>query len=343
MRSRARAQITIVALWILALLSMVAVSLAHRVSLSLRVSAYYRDSLAALAAAQNALAVGYHLLAQDVNAYETLAEPWAENEELLRSVPNGEGAVGSVCYRAVDEGTGTVKTVFGMADLERRACVNRTDTLGKAVFLEILLQADVAESQAAEVGALLVNWIDEDSNEEPDFFKNKPLVVPEELLAVLEQYFREKRYDDFRARARALYEGIEPYLTVYGSGKVNANTVGERVLRAFCRAVASAEEKAVAESVALALIEERARRLADAPDQAPFPSADSLSVPSGDSAALSFLAKLKAEADQVFLFDASGFFCIEASGTVSSRTRRVRAVFERTGSGTLALRGWQQD
>ena len=63
-----RGQVFVVSLWILVILTMLAVGLGHRVSLALRLSRYYRDRLQAVLLAKAAVHVAIDEILNDPDA-----------------------------------------------------------------------------------------------------------------------------------------------------------------------------------------------------------------------------------------------------------------------------------
>jgi type II secretory pathway component PulK len=199
--------ISIVALWILAVLSLVSVGAARDVSLEIKLAQYEVDRLRAAEAAE----AGVRRAAAEVQ--ECLAgvgckgAGWMSNDEAFRDVEL-DGASFSISYERgpLDEGP---PTVYGVLDEERKINVN------------------TASARAlARLPGMTRELVDR-------------VVERRELLSRSGEGrtgapFR--ALDDLRSlpgMTAATYERIASCLTVYGSGRVNINTAPHYVLQAL--------------------------------------------------------------------------------------------------------------
>ncbi len=227
MRFPRAGSILILVVWVIALLSILAAGLGSRGAFALgvgqRLMFQLRESYVALAASQDVA----HLLATDATPeYDGLKEEWANSRGTFEE--RQVGASGLWTIRHADSDTG--EAIFGLVDEERKLNLN---TAPEAVFQRLLEQvALMKEHDAHVVAEALVDWRDTDKNAQPegaeDFYyaglpeayesKDGPFENVEELLLL-------------KGMTPDVYLAIAPYVTTYGSGKVNLNTAPKVVLR----------------------------------------------------------------------------------------------------------------
>jgi hypothetical protein len=180
--------ISIVALWILAVLSLTSVGSAHRVSLELKVTQYELDRLRAGEAAEAGLRRAAFEIQSCWAGLGCEGQGWQDNPEAFREIAL-DGATFSVRYRraGTDAGGGFV---FGVRDEERDINVN------------------TASAQVLEM-------------------------VPGMKRDVVEGFVSLEEIKEVPGVTEDIYRAVQPYLTVYGSGKVNVNTASPEVLTAL--------------------------------------------------------------------------------------------------------------
>lgn len=223
--------ILISSLWILAILSILAVGVGFRVSIEARLSKYNMDRTKALYIARAGVYKAGQLLSRDSNEYDYMTEcgiflPGKEEKaselaKLFTKIGVGDGNY-SIVY--TQEG----KDYPGMMDEERRININTASQ--KA--LEALLG-----EENKDIAAAIIDWRDTDEatsagGAEDDYYetlgyetKDAPFSAAEELFLV-------------KGMTPAIFDSIKEYITIYGpaDGKVNINTATERVVRAVCHA-----------------------------------------------------------------------------------------------------------
>lgn len=221
-----RASILLITLWSLCLLSAFTVILGYEVrqKLSLINRLEERDKIYLIADA------GFQQAAVDLRSaepksYDALNESWSSDSARFSNMEIGDGNV-SICY---DNKEGANN--YGMVDEERKININKADTKTLERLLRIVMGFD--ETKAQELAASIVDWRDSDSQlsipfgsaEDPDYksltypyeSKDAPFEVLDELLLV-------------KGMDRDTFEWLKDYITVYGSGKVNANTASRVIL-----------------------------------------------------------------------------------------------------------------
>lgn len=232
-----KGSILIISLWVLFLLSAFAVMLGVQVRQKLvlvkRVEA--RNKLRSLAEAgvQQARVV-VRSLPQEQN-YHALRDSWSVNPALFERRPLGDGFYSVYVDIPADADT-LQQRRYGLVDEESKLNLNTLTGEDNQVFvrlLQLVLGAD--ETQAQSVAAAVVDWKDEDnvvsaasagaedayyhSLPAPYDAKDKPFQRLEELLLI-------------RGITADTYARLQPYLTVYGSGRINVNTASRYLLLA---------------------------------------------------------------------------------------------------------------
>lgn len=232
-REKEKGSILIITLWILAILTVLAVGFGYRMGLELKLAGYQLGRLQALYLAKAGVRRAILELEKDKNSYDTLRESWSNNEEAFREIKLGEGKF-TVSYPFRKDESGKIVTFYGIMDEEGKININKASK----ETLESLLEL-IDEPLSADVAASIVDWRDKDSEpeeggaedfyyqslEEPYDCKNADFEIIEELLLV-------------KGVTPQLLSRLQDMITVYGEGKVNINTAGKEVLQALGRSVA---------------------------------------------------------------------------------------------------------
>jgi type II secretory pathway component PulK len=218
-----RGQTIVVVLWILAVLSITVLSISHQASLGLKLSEYSWNKLRTYALAKAGINAAINILNTDDNLFDSLEDIWIDDNRLGRiNIDDNEGSATVSYILSEDKGPGIY---YGMVDEERKINLNRAPAEMLAVLFE---EAGVTGHKG--LAEEIENWrgsnILSDKKSPPiDGLKASELTVPEELL-LLSEMNEEK------------YEKIKDMVTVWGTGKINLNTVSPRtfsVLLQFCR------------------------------------------------------------------------------------------------------------
>jgi type II secretory pathway component PulK len=218
----ARGSILVFALWALMMLSIFSLSLSSGV----RQRATLLDRLTTLDAlypiAYSGVESAKSLVKSDLEpSVDTLTDSWAGSVSKNVGMANGYFWLGSAKHP-------------GLVDEERKINLNAAN----AGILYRLFQAvaGLDRERAEEVVYCLLDWMDSDSffghpkyGAEASYYedlrlpysaKNKPYELLDEMLLV-------------RSMTPDLFEKVKPFVTVYGSGKVNINTASGEVLHAL--------------------------------------------------------------------------------------------------------------
>lgn len=219
-----RGSFSIVALWLLGLLSLLSISLVREALLDLRLDGYgmhaAKAAWLARAGVRQAMAV---LQSENAGAapdsVDALSDSWASNPDAFRDVACGEGHF-TVFY--LEPGLqAEPEIIFGILDENRKININMAP-------LAVLRRLPGMNDSKA---AALKDWIDKDSDvrvggaesnyyaalQPPYACKNGPLESLEELQLV----------SGFTAQDVSAWRSL---VTVFGDGKVNVNTTTAAVL-----------------------------------------------------------------------------------------------------------------
>jgi len=230
-----RASLLILVAWALSLLAIFAVSLGGTARSQLSFSKRLVQDATLRLAAEAGMARARAWLAQpqDAAAEEEKGslKLWMERGEIFGDSSVGP-AVFSLGYDFVDAVSGEPRFFYGLADEEGKVNLN---TAAPDVLARLFKGAlDIGSPQAQQLADAVVDWRDADSasqdkGAEDDFYeglpvpyacKDAPFDAPDELLLV-------------RGFDATIYKKIKGYVTVFGSGRLNINTVSAKVLEAL--------------------------------------------------------------------------------------------------------------
>jgi len=215
--------ILITTLWILAILSVLAVGIGFRVSIEARLSKYNLDRIKGLYLAKAGIVKAMGVLSKDTNTYDSIRECGItlspnKNPEDVFIEKLGEGSF-TISYN--EEG----RNCYGLMDEERKININKAEY---RVLYQLLLG-----KEPENLAASIINWRgpvqlmvegaqdnDYESLEAPYKCKHADFSCIEELMLV-------------KGMTPEIFESIKEHITVYTDGKININTATVRVLRAF--------------------------------------------------------------------------------------------------------------
>ena len=220
--------ILVTTLWIMALLTLLALGIGIRVGMDIKLISFFLDSSKAHYLAKAGLMKTMVLLEEDGNKnVDSLNEVWAcgydfdDEEDVLKDIILGEGSF-TVSYEFGTDEEGKQIYIYGSIDEEGKFNINK-------IVAELLAQLP---GFSTDMAAAVLDWRDEDSVaslegaedgyyeslDNPYECKDAPFSVPEELLLV-------------RDITNEIYNDVKDVITVYGEGeRVNMNTAPEAVL-----------------------------------------------------------------------------------------------------------------
>jgi hypothetical protein len=304
---RKKGSILLVSSWVLSLLVIFALSSGYRAQIALKLSRYQRGGLETSCLMTAGINRAIYELEKDVNSYDTLSESWSDNEKVFSKISPQENKK-EFCTVSYIDGKGN--EVFGVMDEQSKIDINNSDSR----VIEELFNLKGFNADAKEFSKIFREWISSsvEAQEEKKIFKNSPLSAKEELLVVLEYFYKDK------PKAREVYESVENLITVYGGGKSNINTVSEDALLILSKAYAETEEeKNAAPRLAEDLIKIR--------EEGFLKEMNGITFDAGfDLDELSLWNKISA-----FLDVKSDYFRINAQVVAKDTLKQVSAVFNR--------------
>ncbi|MBN1872574.1 MAG: general secretion pathway protein GspK [Candidatus Omnitrophica bacterium] len=231
-----RGTILITTLWILALLTLLAVGIGTRIGIDIKLIGFSLNGLKAHYIAKAGILKAMVLIEEDGSGpLDSLNEKWSsgydsdEEEYLLKEIPLGEGSF-CVSYEFGQDEEGKAIRMYGASDEGAKININTASP----DMLSLL------PGFSSEIVAAVMDWRDEDTSEsdylgargtEDSYYKEElenpydckdaPFSVKEELLLV-------------KGVTDDVYEGVKDLITVYGEdSKININTVCVDVLNAL--------------------------------------------------------------------------------------------------------------
>jgi len=316
-----KSSILMICLWILAMLVIFAVGLAHRASLKVRIVRYQRDRVKAQLLIQAAIDKNIEAVLSDKTPdYDTLQDEWSDNQGQFKTVQWGLADDGYAVVSYIQAEDGRSKTLYGSSDEERRININMLNQ----DELEQLFLAKGISADTANLAAGVFKWIHGAASPtaaEKVFLKAEPLKTTQELLLAFEYFYQQKGLSDYQKRAYEAYNAISEIITVYTRGNVNINTVSKDVLSIFTLCLAQNNDE---RSAAATVVE---RLLALREEKKFFKQLSEVDVDlASNPAALGLLNTLKSR-----LTVKANYFRINVEGYVGATTKKVTAIFDRKG------------
>jgi len=225
-----RGAILMTTLWILALVTLLAIGIGIRVGVDIKLMSFFLNSSKAHYLAEAGLRKTIMLIEQDSDKkVDALNEKWScgfdfdEEEYILKEIELGEGTF-TVSHGSGEDADMSAIYLYGASDEEGKLNINKLE-FGMLIRLP---------SFTSEIVDSIIDWRDEDEGERaegaeaayyselenPYECKSAPFSAPEELLLV-------------KGMTEEIYSEIKDVITVYpkdGDGKVNINTASEEVL-----------------------------------------------------------------------------------------------------------------
>ncbi|MDP1852599.1 MAG: type II secretion system protein GspK [Candidatus Omnitrophota bacterium] len=309
-----RAQALIIILWILLMLTVITVSIAHRVSFSLRLCSYQKGRLKTLYLAKAGLNRAIKEIEKDVNLYDTPDEPWADNEEVFKQIAlsDNQAEFAAVGYTIVDENK-EERPVYGARDEERKININKASY----ELLVILLEKCGIEGSADKANNMLI-WRGDKPDDDKIYdalgypCKGSPFSNIEEIKLV-----KDISEDDFVK--------LKEYVTIYSDDdKLNANTSPKEVLAVFAESLAENEEQ---KSYAGLIVDDIVAQREEKEYFKSISEIDIRDVEASSSADDALYTNLKNK-----LIVRSNNFLIEATGNAGKIKNKITVVYKRNGT-----------
>lgn len=220
--------VLILALWALFFLAALAVAVGARVSASLDLARRIQDEAITYYLARAGIDKAIVQVGADTNAWDGLDESWFNDEKSYKDAAIGGGSF-TVSYE-VEVQPGRREVRYGVTGEESKININRAGVGLLRIFLETA--GGVDSIQATELAAAICDWRDPDDDPltggaENSYYEN--LSSPYRCHNGDFESLHELRL--VKGMGPDLLARLEPYLTVYGTGKVNINTADAVVLK----------------------------------------------------------------------------------------------------------------
>ncbi len=221
-----RGSILIITLWILAILSLLAISFAHHTAVGIKLTEYHISSLKNLYICKAGIKRACYELNRD-KQYDSLNDSWSNNPKAFKNVGVGDGTF-TISYQ-IEKDRDEINTVYGMIDEQRKLNINKLVKDG--VHDEVRLSQVKKLLEILDIDTVIadyiVDWLDSDSlgDGEEDFYQglSVPYHCKNDLIECLEEMYLIREITD------EIFKKLKPYITIYGDGKININTAEKEV------------------------------------------------------------------------------------------------------------------
>ncbi len=227
---KSKAVLLLNTLWILLVLSLIALSLGYRMSLELRLVRHHISQVKNLYAAKAGIMQAIEILKADTTPQDHLNEDWANNPDKFKEiyVDNDVSFTISYVFDVIDE---VPLIYYGLVDKERKINLNM-DNLDE---LERRLKrlSDIVPLITAEDIDSILDWRDPDDNprlfgaeKDDDYYRNLAYKPRNGKFKVMDELLLVKGFNKEKV------EKLQKFLTIYGNigGEVNINTCSREVL-----------------------------------------------------------------------------------------------------------------
>ncbi len=240
---KAKASVLAVILWILVILTMLAVSIGHRVSMSLRLSSYQKDRLKAFYLAK----AGLNTAIKEINndpflVYDGLTDNWVDNEAAFRKIyfdDNPDEFV-TVSYDTLDSNN-ELRINYGVIDEESKININ---TVSKELLMALLEKCGIDTAQ--EIVNNILIWRGEIPDENK-VYENAGYAAKAGKFTNIEELILVKGVSALDCQK------LKGLVTNYGEGFININTASVEVVAIFARGIA--KELSIGENFADGVVE----------------------------------------------------------------------------------------
>lgn len=221
--------VLILVLWTLFMLSALAVAAAIHVEAAIRVAAALKQREIAMQSASAGVEQVIAMSRGDTNGWDGPAEAWRREATDLQDVQAGESGRFSITHVVPGAAGWRTVTNAGVVDEEARININRAD----AQVLQALASraGNLAPAAARDFAAAVCDW--RDANDDPltggaesDYYQS--LATPYRCRNA--DFGSEYELRLVKGVDAALMGRLAPYVTVFGSGKINLNAASPLVL-----------------------------------------------------------------------------------------------------------------
>lgn len=323
-----KGSVLMISLWVMAILVVFAVGLGHRAAMNLKLASYQRDRLKALNLAKAGLNKAMAFLEEDAvdpdtKDFDTVKEcginlKGKTLEDIFSLNENNTKDGFRVGYKNAQQ-----DFIFGMRDEESKININGSLDPDENRVLAVLNACSI--DKAAEISETIAEWMK--LNSAVPLAKKQDFKSPEELLAVLEYFYKEKAGEtEYRRKAQETFLSVRSFVTVFPDDKtkVNINTVSEQVLLMLANALAVGDELSRASNVSSEIIKLRDTMISSGQ---PFKTKTDIvlaqtAIDPADADSINLFNKLA----DAFVFK-SQYFQIEVNGFIGKINKSITAIY----------------
>ncbi|MFH1753703.1 MAG: general secretion pathway protein GspK [Candidatus Omnitrophota bacterium] len=233
-----RGTILIVTTWILAILTLFTVGIGFRVGLELKLTGYKLDRLKARYIAKAGIKMAIiekwkeYVEGKSVGV-DAFSESWANNAEYFKKAQLGAGTF-TLSYKPGEYDRSDREIIlYGLEDESSKININNTKAL--STLRNLLLQYNIELEEAENIVAAIEDWSDEDDipksagSAEDSYYQTleAPYATGGRSFAFEEELLLVKGITE-----EIFYDKLKKHITVFGDGRININTAGEKVLSA---------------------------------------------------------------------------------------------------------------
>jgi type II secretory pathway component PulK len=226
--------ILMISLWILALVSLLSLGLAHRVSVNLKLVKFQKDKMKCLYIAKAGILKAVSVLGSDsIPETDTLNELWSRGyakeieggSYIFKDISVGDG-IFTISYIFDDTNSQSLIYFYGLSDEERKIDINTADK-----NLLIYLFDVIGESDSESLADAIIYWRGDNPLAEDPYYNS--LEIP---YSARKAHFKTIEELSLVKGFRGNWDLIERcsiFFTVYTGGLININTVQKQVLKSI--------------------------------------------------------------------------------------------------------------
>ncbi|MFC1510604.1 general secretion pathway protein GspK [Candidatus Omnitrophota bacterium] len=236
--------VLIIVLWILIILTMLAVGLGRRTGVDAALTRFQIGRVKAKYLALSGFMIAREKLVESELDGDTLyqcgiALEEQETAEDIFKIEQSEGVAKIIYEQLQDDGTTLER--YGLTDEERRVNLNTLTYNNYKILYYLILQGGFDTQTAETIASSLIDWRDADDN---DF--NEPYGAEESYYSALENAYHCKNLSlesveellMLKDMTPDIFAAIKDFVTVFpakGAFRINFNTASQKVLMAFAK------------------------------------------------------------------------------------------------------------
>ena len=223
----------ILVLWALFFLTSLALTAGVYVSGGLAIAKEIKGRTSARALALTGVERAIMEVMVDTNWWDGVEETWSKGSSVHNDwkIENGFYIVCS-STDALNKNLDSIQKIgknefLGLEDEERRVNINTASAGLLSALIEIVCRVD--SMSASEISASIIDWRDEDDIVTPGGAENS-YYLRMGYSCANRQFYSVHELLLVKGIKPEIYQQLMPYITIFGSGKININTADEKVL-----------------------------------------------------------------------------------------------------------------